>query len=237
MEPARPAWGSSWQVRHLAGEPSAVIRVRNLQATMAIGRDAWGREHKIQPVLISAEVFLREPFGLAAFADQVSADTVHYGLLSKAILATLESSNASHSIFFVLERVWQRLTGMDFRGCRDSAAFLDISTIRYLSITIHLPKASLLGDGVSMTSSATFRDEAAVRGSVSPLEFVSCSVRLHELRVPTLVGVNDNERSTKQEVVADIEIEKFAHEFDQYSGLESLVVKVVRSPFRFGDTC
>ncbi|KLU87755.1 hypothetical protein MAPG_06748 [Magnaporthiopsis poae ATCC 64411] len=52
-------------------------------------------------------------------------------------------------------------------------------------------------------------------------------LRLHGLRVPTLIGVNPNERLAKQFVVTDIEIDKFDYAPDVYTALEALAVKII----------
>lgn len=224
---------SSWQVRSLAGEPPATISVRNLQATVEAGLDAWGRAGRTQPVLISAEVVLRRSFEVAASKDAVGADTVHYGMLSKAILAAVErmgraaaydEKKKAEPLRGLLERLWATLTGLDLWGRAAGPAgaaekpFLDISLVRLLSVAVHLPKASLLGEGVGLAASAVFQGTA--------VEAHGLALRLHRLRVPTLIGVNGNERQAKQVVVADVEIERFDHGEDVYPELEELVVKV-----------
>ncbi|KAF6840102.1 dihydroneopterin aldolase family protein [Colletotrichum plurivorum] len=225
---------SSWQVRAEAGEPFAVIRVRDLQATIDAGTDAWGRKNKSQPVLVSAELSMAKPFDAASLSDSVSDDTVHYGLLAKAILASLERINArprsaeapSHvSLAGALDQIWADLTGVRLGGEADaaSAGFLGsrISAVRYLNLSVALPKASLLGSAVSLSASAVFSP------SSSPLAVRSSCLRIHGLRVPTLIGVNDNERLAKQIVGADVEIEKFDAAEDIYVGIESIVVRIL----------
>ncbi|KAK3360010.1 hypothetical protein B0T25DRAFT_534512 [Lasiosphaeria hispida] len=76
-----------------------------------------------------------------------------------------------------------------------------------LLLTITLPKASLLGSGVSLTATSVF-------GEPAPLSAVA--LRLDSLRVPTLVGVNSNERLAKQIVWTSK---------DFYTELETLVVQ------------
>ena len=46
------------------------------------------------------------------------------------------------------------------------------------------------------------------------------------MRVPTLIGVNANEKRAKQIVKADIEVERVVACPDQYCELEAVVVKV-----------
>ncbi|KAL0939385.1 dihydroneopterin aldolase family protein [Colletotrichum truncatum] len=230
---------SSWQVRAEAGEPFAVIRVRDLQSTIQAGTDAWGRKNKSQPVFVSAELSMASPFDAASSSDRVSDDTVHYGLLAKAIIASLDGINrrpqpagkASHvHLRDAVSQIWADLTGFSPDGQQVAAAegnvgFLRdrISLVRYMNLSVTLPKASLLGSAVSLSTSAVFSPEKVQ----SPVVVWSSCLRIHELRVPTLIGVNDNERLAKQVVVADVEVEHFDATEDIYVGIESIIVKTL----------
>ncbi|KAL7799299.1 hypothetical protein V8C43DRAFT_274689 [Trichoderma afarasin] len=235
----------NWRVRFLAGQPPAIVKVRNLQTSIEGPSDAWNRKGKPQPLSVSASVMLKEAFDGSSTADSVQADTVHYGLLSKAILASLEKQSqhagesgsgdtAKKSQFSslrdIVNTIWEDLTGQDCNGRakvtdEDSEAqtsFLKPSTIRCLELTVHLPKASLLGGGVSLTRIALFGRDGESRPQPRGL-----SLKIHDLRVPTLIGVNDNERQAKQVVVASIEIDKFDIDKDIFTMIEGETVKVM----------
>lgn len=222
---------STWSVRHAAGEPLAVVRVRNLQ-TVAIGpQDAWGRKYTAQPVVISAELHFSRPFEASVSGDKVTGgDTVHYGTLSKLILACVERSNEHASaqetdvdLRVLLEMIWIVLTGRNVNGDdagAEGVPLLDLARLRFMSLTVSLPKASLLGEGVSLTASNVFPPHLA------SLSMYGLALRIHKLRVPTLIGVNDNERKAKQFVITDVEIDKFDYYPDLYCELENIIVKV-----------
>ncbi|KAJ0340736.1 hypothetical protein COL922a_003111 [Colletotrichum nupharicola] len=234
---AAPRLASSWQVRAEAGEPFAVIRVRDLQGTIQAGTDAWGRENKSQPVRVSAELSMASPFDAASSSDRVSDDTVHYGLLAKAILSSLGGINKkaqsagkpSHiRLRDAVGQIWADLTGLSLDGqCvpaeEGSVGFLRdrLSLVRFMNLNVTMPKASLLGSAVSLSASAVFSPQ----GGTSPVDVRSSCLRLHDLRVPTLIGVNDNERLARQILAADVEIEQFDVSEDVYVGIESIVVK------------
>ncbi|KAI0842862.1 hypothetical protein F5Y06DRAFT_291853 [Hypoxylon sp. FL0890] len=270
---------SSFRVRADAGEPVAVVRVRNLQGAIPVGRDAWGRSGKLQPVLLSSEVSFAQPFsGNAALSsasasgdtDKLDAGTVHYGNLSKTLLSSLElwgqgkpSGGSSESTGVVaaaitatgfaaevktprtadvFELLWVRMTGRVVDGSRvalplDQLPFLDAGKLRSLSLTMSLPKASLLGAGVSLTTTASFREDFSKGGdkkddkssSKNPLRSYSRSLRIQGLHMPTLIGVNSNERKAKQMVVADVEIDKFDVADDIHSDLEKTIVDTMES--------
>lgn len=257
---------TAWDVRAAAGEPHAVIRVRNLQTTLGPGAatDAWGRTGRAQPAVLSAEVVLDAPFAEAAVTDRVAADTVHYGTLSKALLENIAhwggpSSNGkagaddgpSVSLMTVLYGIWVNLTGQTITGWTSKPMKLDApvpinsSVVRSFSVSVLLPKASLAGEGVSMTLTGILAPQAAAKDAevridhARPAPIVSHTLRLHRIRVPTLVGVHPHERTAKQVVIADVALDQYNGYVDVYTQLEAFVVRVclsssiVHCPFSF----
>jgi dihydroneopterin aldolase len=224
---------SSWQVALAAGEPHSTIRVRNLQATVKVGRDAWGRPGKLQPVLISATISLREPFEKAVADDSVdNTSTVHYGILSKAILEAVEAfptAQTAGTLRCLLDHVLKHLTGigLDFTGStsrgESERPVIARPALKSLELNLLLPKASLIGNGVSLSVTTVY----TIFGDA---EMYSMGLKLHELRIPTLIGVNANERLAKQIVAANIELDSWSPPADLYNELEALVVKV-RTPY------
>ncbi|KAM0399780.1 hypothetical protein ACHAQC_003062 [Fusarium culmorum] len=212
---------SSRRLSNAEGDPVAVVRVRNLQTTIQGPKDAWGRGSKQQPLLISAAVSLTHAFPSSSADDEVS-DTVHYGLLSKSILSTLEKlPKSALSLSDVLNRLWVDLTGFQYTGVKDPSAeqtkaFLQTSLIRRLSISLVLPKASLMGSAIRLTSSCLFVDSAITARSLE--------LGLEGIRVPTLIGVNSNERKAKQVVITNIRIDEYQTAHDDYAVIESIIV-------------
>lgn len=86
MDAKSPQLIHTWDLIQAVGKPHSVVRVRNLQTSLIVGTDAWGRKGKNQPVLISASASLRNPFESASSEDAVTGSTIHYGIMSKAIL-------------------------------------------------------------------------------------------------------------------------------------------------------
>ncbi|KAM0427464.1 hypothetical protein ACHAPT_007424 [Fusarium lateritium] len=215
---------SSRQLSNAEGDPVAVVRVRNLQTTIQGPKDAWGRGAKLQPLLVSAEVSLTQAFGASSADDKVASDTVHYGLLSKAILSTLgHLPKSGLSLSDVLNELWINLTGFRCNGLKgpstgEAKSFLDINFIRRLTISLVLPKASLMGSAIRLSGSALF--------SNSSITSRSLELGLEGLRVPTLIGVNSNERNAKQVVVANVRIDEYETMYDDYAVLEGVVVDV-----------
>ncbi|KAI1075800.1 serine/threonine-protein kinase psk1 [Whalleya microplaca] len=243
---------NAWQVRADAGEPVAVVRVRNLQGAIPVGRDAWGRSNKVQPVLLSSEISFVAPFATASASDKLTAETVHYGNLSKTLLdglerweqgtpaktpaaaapgsAQAEAKTKTPRTADVFELLWVRMTGRVVDGSRielplDQIPFLDATKVRSLSLTMYFPKASLLGAGVSLTTTACFKEVL----ENNPLRSYSRTLRVHGLHIPTLIGVNSNERTAKQMVVADVDIDRFDVTDDIHSDLERTIVEAMES--------
>ncbi|KAL2165152.1 hypothetical protein VTH06DRAFT_448 [Thermothelomyces fergusii] len=242
--------------------PAAVRVCNLATTLRRAGRDAWGRPGRAQPCLVSAEVAFRDPFAAAAASDRLGADTVHYGTLSKAVLRTIERFEAgagqkeeeekkkkkdgegegeARSLRDLLGRVWLDLTGSELllqpppplddgaawtgREGGEAAGFLDLTKVRLLSVTVALPKASLLGDGVSLTASAVFDQAGAAEAWAMALE-------VGRLKVPTLVGVNANERLARQFVISTATVEKFTRTEDVYTDIErDIVAAMEKSSF------
>ncbi|KAM3499977.1 hypothetical protein MY11210_009564 [Beauveria gryllotalpidicola] len=228
----------------------STIKVKNLHATIQGPQDAWGRPDRPQPIAITAAVSLDAPFNASSASDTVAADTVHYGLLSKAILSILAAAAPVQSLRHLLDTIWAQMTGADSRGQGVEAAesllqrqerrqqppppFLHSARLRALDISLHLPKATLLGDGVSLTVTGGFELVAADGGGggggglVKPvMRQGAVSLKIHRLRVPTLIGVNSNERLAKQVVIASVEIDRLDDDADVYPELEQVVVTVM----------
>lgn len=223
---------SSWEIALAAGEPHSTIRVQNLQATVQVGRDAWGRTGKAQPILISATISLREPFDKASTEDSVdNSSTVNYGTLSKAILEAVQTFSAkgqNQTLRSLLTHILLHLTGRGLDSEEStskreiSLPVLECTALKSLELKLMLPKASLIGGGVSLSGIIVYG------GSGDP-EAYSLSLKVHELRIPTLIGVNPNERRAKQIVVTNIELDSWSTASDLYNELEEVVVKVCHS--------
>ncbi|KAM4059042.1 dihydroneopterin aldolase domain-containing protein [Hirsutella rhossiliensis] len=229
---------------HVAvGRAPAVVRVTRLQTTIRGPDDAWGRGARPQPMLVSADVSLRAggAGSASAASDALAGDTVHYGRLGKALLAGLgrlaEGGEQQQPLplFTVLLHMWLHLTGRDPLSSGQDAAvpepLIKASAVRCLELTAHLPKASLLGDGVSLTLTGVF---PGAKGHGEPvddgrLSMYGRTLRLHKLRVPTLVGINDNEREAKQAIIVSVEVDNFVALVDTYHALEACVVEKIEA--------
>ncbi len=176
-----------------------------------------GREGNVQPVLVSAVVSLRQPFGTASVQDKVNESTIHYGTLSRAILeatrefhdkgsASINDGNLS-TVKDLISHIEKKLAPQEEQ---DPDILLDRSLVSSLELEVTLPKALLNSTtGVSRTSTILF-DALGERRKYQQ-EYRGMSVVLRDLRVATLIGVNSNERLAKQLVIANIELDLWGH--------------------------
>lgn len=218
---------NSWDFAIAAGEPTSIIRIQNLQTNLKVGVDAWGRAGKLQPVLISASFSLRENFETAAQGDDVDQSTIHYGILSKEILkvAKFISNDPALADGLRLEDLYVYIynhlyISEDPYGTREGAPILGATVVKSFSLEIMLPKASLLGSGVSLRGNELF-------GSKGHIQACNMRLKLHKLCIPTLIGLNSNERLAKQMVMTNIEIDPWVEKQDYYVQIEQLVVTTI----------
>lgn len=216
---------TAWETQVAAGEPAATIKLQNLQVIVKGPKDSWGRVNQPLPALVSAEISKGTTFSDSAAGDSVCSDTVHYGLLSKhlqKIFSGFDTRPEGWQLSDLLESVWAQLTGFQLIKTESpepaSQAFLESSSFQHLKVTIHLPKASLLGNGASLTGSAS------MAGGVPQSR--ARVLRIHDLRIPTLIGVNEHEKKQRQIVIANVEVEKWAAREDGYGLLEDVIIKV-----------
>lgn len=237
-------------------EAPGQIRVTNFSFPALVGADPWGRDEPHsqqifkQPVLLSARVSLREPFSSASVTDTVDSSTIHYGNLSKEILKVVKKRNVDHAHFEadgygywslndLLDYLFVYLTGVVHVGSpsnfRDAeveggipclgrnAAYkpplLQPKGLRELEFGVSLAKGTLMVDNTSLRKKLAF--------GANGEKYISSTLRLEGMRIPTLIGVNKNERTARQIVTASIELEPYlCKSRDCYPELAELVFKV-----------
>lgn len=235
-------------------EPHSFIKVKNLSTQGLVGGDPWGREafrrNIFQPILLSASLSLKEPFSSASSTDTVNASTVNYSSLSKEILKVIASRQPfvkpkdDWSLNDLLEWLSVYLTGKlpgGARGDRIAASYqleggcpclesdwkykppmLNVKDLQELELSVLVPKGGLVSEGISLTKTFSFMEGSGVQTAPH-----SSVLRIQNMRVPTLIGVNDNERTARQIVVASLEISPYVcHGRDWYNELEELAFKV-----------
>ncbi|KAF7919503.1 uncharacterized protein EAE98_009343 [Botrytis deweyae] len=231
------AWMSSWELSKAREEPVAVIGVKDLQLQVMAGADGWTGDWvettcPQQPALISVSLALRRPFKKASEDDDIAGDTIHYGLIKSAIIDGVRAYHATgitpdsaselsmNSIYsFIVSVLVRRRIAVG-------------RNVNWSSIRIMLPKSSLRGAGASLTTQTIFKEpsleeqEAGVLRSIGHIG-ESSTLRLHNLTVPTIIGLLPKERTMKQNVVANVEIDRWVGQGDLHWDIQQIVVKTI----------
>jgi dihydroneopterin aldolase len=207
-----------WRSKIVTNDLTDNITVKNLQATVNAGVDVWNRK-KQQPALITVTLHVAKSFESAAATDSLDSSTVHYGKLSKDLKARVEHESTHYQS---TSNLIGNLAHQTMETAQVEEMVAPGSTgIAAMEIGVHYPKASMLGDGVTL-SYASF-PHAGVFSRV---------IHLRDVRVACLVGVNSNERLQKQALVVNLWIECLpVARFDDYPALEAVVVKVTHIQF------
>jgi dihydroneopterin aldolase/2-amino-4-hydroxy-6-hydroxymethyldihydropteridine diphosphokinase/dihydropteroate synthase len=184
------------------GHKDDCIFLRNLHLSAIVGEDAWGREGKIQPVIVSLQ--LRKNIYAAGQSDNIN-DTVSYGQMCKEIMEVVEVQN--------------KLGGF---GSMDNLC----NSIKELAvqwggtaiyIRVLLPKASLHasgGIGLELIRSLPLHPKQ-----------VTMSYLVNDLKLSCIIGVNAHEHLTKQVVIVNLQLASTQYRLD-YKRLTEDVTKV-----------
>ncbi|KAF9219851.1 hypothetical protein BS17DRAFT_788502 [Gyrodon lividus] len=168
-----------------------IVFVDTLQLSASIGKDCWGRPRD-QPILLSIYLHLSPAFLDAAGHTDDVRDSVHYGHLTKAISSRVGTRGEPYPDVHALVG---EATGAAFGLAGDTA--------EAVRIVVGLPKLILLAGGfeveVTTPKGGTTRDPPAP--APAP---VGTIVRVKDLVLPVLIGVNPPERVAKQRVVTNI---------------------------------
>lgn len=181
------------------------ISVKNLSVEVNAGRDAWGRS-RTQPCLLTVILHLSKPFDCKD--DDLDNTTVHYGILSKN-LRKLCGSGCNFSSSDDLARQVGR--------CIVKTA--GETAVDGVEVDIFYPKASLLGDGQGYRLST-----CSSCGTAHPLE--SREVYIRNVRVPCIIGMNDNERLAMQPVVVNAWLDGVRKEYVDRAPPEKVITDV-----------
>lgn len=180
----------------------------SLDKPHCIGTDAWGRR-KEQPVLVSVRFAFRNGFDSAAQTDSLDQSTVNYGQASKRIKA-IKSVAPWESLDDFCKRLYQVVLDC-LPGPR---------TIESCLLRVHLPKASLMGSEVIVSSGY----QHLVGVAWPKLER---TLQLHRMHVPILVGIHEHERKQKQPLIFSLSLQDVpAAVLDAYSRIEESLYQV-----------
>ncbi|OJD32440.1 folic acid synthesis protein [Diplodia corticola] len=201
------------------------VSLRGLRLVARAGHDVWGRTDRAQPVALSLRVAARARFAGAAAGDALDASTVHYGVLSKNVLGALAggagdaggAGSGSGSGWLSGVEVASRVSEAVVRTAAGGA-------VEALRLDVGFPKASTLGTGAGVEWMVFYGgDGGQVVGFARQLY-------VRGMAIPTLIGVNANERMKKQMCLVSVWIDKVSEgAVDGYDVVEDIVLKAVEN--------
>lgn len=196
---AAPLVSERMDFKHkLSSEPGhdvVFLGVLALKAT--VGPETWHRLNRSQPVIL--DIRMRTNIALAGDTDDV-LKTIHYGNLCKAVTKCVESSGPFSDL-------------KHFAGAVCEAALGPGGGDNEVELTVTLPKALLLAEGVGL-STVQIRgggDKAAVL-------IQSQSLFVRDMKLACIIGVNPHERLEKQHIVINLIFYEFTNDlFTDYA--------------------
>ena len=170
-------------------EVGSSVSVKNLQLPYGIvAPNVWGN-HKEQPALVTVVLHLNQGFTSAASKDALDENTIHYGELSKQIRAACTSNQTIANVLSKTKGIISKL------GTRKDGSF----KVSLSAINVELPKASMSGQSISLAFMS--RHDNSGHETMSWMVFA-----VRDVKIMTLIGVNDYERTGSQPVVANLEL-------------------------------
>ena len=164
-------------ISYISIEMDTVI-LRDLKFDLAIGRDAWRRPAKPQPVLITLNIMPKKKFEAAALEDDVNL-TLDYGKLYKNVSAAIKDKQYGNIQGFMIE-----LASV-------------IHDYKLLNIDIVQPKALLEATG-------GLHYHLRIDRSVPDNVDATWSVAIKQITCSCIIGVNPHERVHKQRLLFDV---------------------------------
>ncbi|MCJ1410172.1 trifunctional dihydropteroate synthetase [Ptychographa xylographoides] len=166
---------------HVNG-PDDYIYLRNLHLSAIIGKDAWDRDGKPQPVLLS--IWIQRDITQPGESDDIN-ETVSYGQMCKDVMSYVAANQEYRNLYEFVFKVHSIAFTKKWGG-----------VALYMRVT--LPKASLRAEGGLALEAACTMDEDA--------HLISERFIVKDLKLTCIIGVNVHERFTKQTVIINLEI-------------------------------
>ncbi|KZP13968.1 hypothetical protein FIBSPDRAFT_921461 [Athelia psychrophila] len=167
------------------------VFVNRLQVNVNIGPDCWSKARP-QPAEISVFLHLYPAFlDLAGDTDDV-LDSVHYGHLAKAISTLVDARTVP----------WAGAEGLA-DAVTEEAFALAGDACAEVRVVVELPKMILLAAGFSVDVTTTAA-AAAPDGGETRSRSKKVEVKVKDLVLATIIGVNPPEREAKQRVITNL---------------------------------
>ena len=180
-----------------------LVFVRDLDVKALTGIDAW---HRPEPQPVTISIWLRTSVALAGSTDHLTY-SLNYAVITRNVTRMVESSKFK-SLEDIAERVAKVVLGDAVGG-------------QWAKVQVKKPRALLRADAseiiiVRQRSDRQLVSAASAAGpalnklpfDVIPVEGEIDVVKIHKLRLVTIIGVNTIERLHKQNVILDLTLYK-----------------------------
>ncbi|KAF8428468.1 tetrahydrobiopterin biosynthesis enzymes-like protein [Boletus edulis BED1] len=231
-----------------------IVSVAALHFAATIGPDHWHRTRP-QPIQLSVHLHLAPLYLNTPGRSDDVRDSLHYGHLAKAVERRVGAKEEQG--YATARALVEDVTDAVFAFARDSGAEVG-GVVHAVCVILSLPKQILLAEGfeVELTTRAsdwTAQSTGSDRGSRP-----GAIVRVTDLVLPVLIGVNPPERLAKQRILTGITffeaartdtedvyrevdypkvVQQITTDIDRssYLTLEKLVYEIIQTAYRTSD--
>ena len=175
-------------------------------ATANIGSDCWGKSRP-QPLELSVYLHLRPSFLDKSGASGDVVDSVHYGHLTKAISALVDSKYSVRGKGSEVREAFGGIHGLA-NEVAEEALKLAADAALEVRIVVNAPNLILLAGDFVVDTTISRASHGGGDGDDggSMIAVGGRVVEIKEITIPVIIGVNPPERLAKQKVVTDLVI-------------------------------
>ena len=171
-----------------APEPRDSIYLHNLHVTAIVGKDAWLRESKVQPIVLSIRLFT--DIADAGESDDIR-QTTSYGKMCKDVQNFIKATKSFDHLLDLNIAISDLASKMNWGGTD-------------LQIISSAPKALLRAEG-GLQLRTVFKHPPEILLEPSTLRVMQeVTWSVHGLKCACIIGVNPHERLKKQIVVISV---------------------------------
>lgn len=188
-----------------------IVSVSSIQLAVAVGPDHWHRTRP-QPVYLSLQLHLASSYLNTPGKSDDVVDSLHYGHLAKALEKRVSGKAGGYA---TVRALLEDATDAAFAFARDAVGtpprdgvVAQAEVVRAVRVVVQLPKQILLAGSfeVELVTPGHCVSGTVVAGSgtVAAGSKAGAIIRVTNLTLPILIGVNPPERLAKQRVVTHL---------------------------------
>jgi dihydroneopterin aldolase len=184
---------------------SDTVSLAALHLAATVGPDQWQRTRP-QPIQLSLHLHLAPLYLDTPGRSDDVADSLHYGHLAKAVERRVDA-RAADGYYASARALVEDVTDAAFGFARDAVgrdADAVGEVVHAVRVVLSLPKQILLAGGFEVELTTRGLDRTPQSGAPNPSSKAGAIVRVTDLILPVLIGVNPPERLAKQRLVTDL---------------------------------